>query len=136
MVCGTGVIICRGRAYRNEASVNSLAVLLLACAYPHSSLQMCTRVSLFYTGDIGEVFPRKRVQEHPVLSHLLPCGGGGAQEVWAAGLEQVLPLQHGRPHHQCQCALQLPGGQQQGGCLHIMQRVIICVLIQFPIVIT
>ena len=48
MVCGTGVIVCRGRAYRNEASVNSLADLLLACAYPHPSLQMYTCISIVY----------------------------------------------------------------------------------------
>ena len=51
---------------------------------------------------------------YPVLPHLLPRGGGREKEVWASGMEQVIPLQHRRPHHQCYCRLQLSGGQQQG----------------------
>ncbi|XP_070082665.1 dynein axonemal heavy chain 9 isoform X5 [Equus caballus] len=65
-------------------------------------------------GHPGDVLPRDRVQEHPLCSLLLSRGGGRKTKVWAAGMESSLPLQHWGPHHLCERAVQLPGGQCKG----------------------
>lgn len=51
---------------------------------------------------------------HPLCTLLLSRCGGRKKKVWAPGVESLLPLQHWGPHHLCERALQLPGGQREG----------------------
>ena len=62
----------------------------------------------------GDVRARGGVQGDPIRALLLPRRHLRAAQVRRAGLEPIVPVQHGRPDDLHRRALQLPGGEHEG----------------------